>query len=72
MRPSIGRIVHYAAGSTMCTAAVVTGVAGTGEVHLCVLGPDGMSFQRSVREAGPVPNTVMYEPGTWHWPERVD
>lgn len=73
MTPSVSRIVHYVdAGSVVCRAAVVTEVTTGGQVGLCVLEPGGMFFVRVVQEAGLIENTVMYPPGTWHWPERVD
>lgn len=66
-RPSVGRIVHFVDydGST-CRAAIVTECQVMGIDHLAVFGTDNVFFQRSVSysESG--------EPGTWHWPERVD
>jgi hypothetical protein len=62
-----------------CRAAVVTEVAGpaihpvTGAevdlyvVGLCVLNPDGLSFNRGV-----VQMENGHDGGTWHWPERVE
>ena len=72
MRPSVGRIVHYAAGSTVCRAALVTEVTNRDQVSLTVLDPEGISFRHLVHEGGLIENTAMYPPGTWHWPERVD
>ena len=72
MRPSVGRIVHYAQGGTICRAAVVTEVTNRGQVSLCVLLPGGMSFESLVHEGGLIANTALHPPGTWHWPERVD
>jgi hypothetical protein len=37
------------------------------EVDLCVLNPEGMFFNRDVKQYEPV-KTVG---GTWHWPERA-
>jgi hypothetical protein len=61
-----------------CRAAIVTGVDtyqdgdssdGThlGHVSLCVLNPEGMFFNRSVRQ-----DEDTQRGGTWHWPERVE
>lgn len=95
MTPSAGRIVHLA-DSRRCRAAIVTEV-GHGkvsnpgelpellvyEVHLCVLGPDGMWFLHNVpfSEGEPLkPGETRafmcgsrdYAPASWHWPARVD
>jgi hypothetical protein len=80
-KPSVGRIVHYVSYGTPggeykseCRAAIVTGLdnyklhgedVNMGCVHLAVLNPEGMFFNKSVchdeDQAG----------GSWHWPERV-
>lgn len=71
MRPSVSRIVHYTSYGTpggeypsVCRAAIVTEYIADGLVSLCVLNPEGMFFNREVREGT--------GGGTWHWPERVD
>lgn len=81
-QPSVGRIVHYVSYGTpggeypsVCRAAVVTAVdPGTGaegfdpeNVDLCVLNPEGMFFNRHVRQS-----EEEHRGGTWHWPERVE
>lgn len=73
MTPSVGRTVHYVAYGTPngefpageCRAAIITEVsrAGTG---LCVLNPTGQYFNRGV------PYNEGKNPGSWHWPERVE
>jgi hypothetical protein len=62
-----------------CRAAIVTDVddyqepatndAGLhiGHVSLAVLNPEGMFFNRSVRQ-----DEELKRGGTWHWAERVD
>jgi hypothetical protein len=80
MRPSVGRIVHYVSYGTpggeypsVCRAAVITGVGndadglGASVVHLCVLNPEGLFFNRNVPQ-----DELSKRGGTWHWPERVD
>jgi hypothetical protein len=84
--PSVGRVVHYVSrGSAdgvyppVCRAAIITQVPtmiedGYGAsdpnddqtVGLCTLNPTGMFFDPLVAhdEGG--------EPGSWHWPERVE
>jgi hypothetical protein len=70
-KPSIGRIVHYQAYGTpggefptKARAAVITDVYSDTEVHVCVLNPTGIFF-----------NKVSYDaegkPGSWCWPPRV-
>lgn len=75
-RPSVGRIVHYTSYGTPggehtreCRAAVVTGVPNPNNLnvlHLAVLNPEGMFFNKDVTE------DEGHTGGTWHWPERVD
>jgi hypothetical protein len=68
---------------SVCRAAVVTSVYPMDErdrramallpdvepywIDLCVLNPEGMYFNRTVRHGG-----LENKGGTWHWPERVD
>jgi hypothetical protein len=62
---------------SVCRAAVVTGIHGAvrenaperdqGDVHLCVLNPEGMFFNKNVDH-----DEETKRGGTWHWPERVD
>lgn len=83
MKPSVGRIVHYVSYGTPggeygseCRAAVITGVHGAvkenhedqGDVHLAVLNPEGMFFNKYVDHD----EDTHPRGGTWHWPERVD
>lgn len=76
--PSVGRIVHYVSYGTpngeypsVCRAAVVTGVPddvterSSAVVHLCVLNPEGLFFNRYVAFSEEKVG------GTWHWPERT-
>jgi hypothetical protein len=72
VEPTIGRIVHYVSYGTpsgeypsVCRAAVVTEVHNDTMVNLCVMNPEGLFFNKSVRYSE---ETVG---GTWHWPERV-
>lgn len=63
--------------SSQCRAAVVTAVDDyqhpatssdghhIGHVSLCVLNPEGMFFNRSVRQS-----EGEHRGGTWHWPDR--
>jgi hypothetical protein len=83
VKPGVGRIVHYQSYGTpggeypsVCRAAVVTAVDEyqdsvegqfIGHVHLCVLNPEGMFFNKSVLQ-----DEQEKRGGTWHWPERVD
>ncbi len=74
MKPSIGRIVHYVSYGTpggeypsVCRAAIITAVADSGLVDLCVLNPEGFFFNKNV----PLDSRDKYG-GTWHWPERED
>lgn len=76
---------------SVCRAAKITAVdtyqdgEGEGGLHvghvsLCVFNPEGLFFNKSVRQHEGDPGTVNGEPvaarsyrgGTWHWPERVD
>ena len=69
MKPSVGRMVHYASLGTpggeygiACRAAVITGItadiglARIPAVSLCVLNPEGLFFSKNVRyhEGGPL------------------
>lgn len=79
-KPSVGRIVHYRSYGTpggeypsVCRAAIVTAVEAAhptdralGLVDLCVLNPEGMFFNRGVRQ-----DDGEHRGGTWHWPEMV-
>lgn len=79
-KPSVGRIVHYVSYGTpggeypsVCRAAVVTDVEPGNSaardperLSLCVLNPEGMFFNRHVRQS-----EDHKVGGTWHWPERV-
>jgi len=59
-----------------CRAAVITDVHGAvkenhepwdqGDVHLAVLNPEGMFFNKNVQH-----DEASKAGGTWHWPERV-
>ena len=60
-----------------CRAAIITGIHGAvadaspdwnqGDVHLAVLNPEGMFFNKYVDH-----DEADKRGGTWHWPERVD
>lgn len=79
--PSVGRAVHYQSYGTpggeykaQPRAAIVTEVGvqtkkdpfgEEGTVHLCVLNPEGMFFNRFV------PYSEEPKPGHWNWPPRV-
>jgi hypothetical protein len=70
MIPSVGRIVHYqrrgsadGVHKSEPSAAIVTAVVDAETVHLCVLNPEGMYFNRDVKQGD--------EPGQWQWPPRV-
>lgn len=72
--PSVGRIVHYVSYGTpggeyqsVCRAAVVTQAPGDADesVHLCVINPEGLFFNKNVRYS------EDHEGGSWHFPERV-
>lgn len=75
-KPSIGRIVHYVAYGTpggeykpgVCRSAMITLVHANGsDVGLCVMNPTGLFFNVINPEDQSGKN-----PGTWHWPERVE
>lgn len=84
-KPGVGYIVHYVSYGTpkgeyksQCRAAVVTEIPYKGDgtdrhgnmVHLCVLNPEGMFFNKDVSyDPGDVDEEVGYMPGSWHWPE---
>lgn len=64
--------------TSQCRAAIVTAVdtyqepsvvdgQHIGHVGLCVLNPEGMFFNKSVRQ-----DEASKRGGTWHWPERVE
>lgn len=73
--PSVGRTVHYTSYGTpggeypsVCRAAVVTEVPVHHDIkgiHLCVLNPEGMFFNKNVQF------DITGKGGTWHWPEYV-
>lgn len=82
MKPSVGRIVHYAPlhmewqqdGEPPCVAAVLVAISdkcpvdnGTTCVSLTAFMPDG-----TTRFVEHVPPHTEPERGTWHWPERTD
>lgn len=62
-KPSVGRIVHYHVEDCESLAAIITAVVDDEVVHLCVLAPDGMSFQKNVLFGD--------GDGRWSWPPRV-
>lgn len=71
MKPTIGRIVHYASHGTpggeytsQCRAAIVTEVSDTDAVALAVFNPTGMFFNQCLHDESEKSG------GTWHWPER--
>jgi hypothetical protein len=69
MKPSVGRIVHYQAGDSVCRAAIVTSVDESGTADLFVMSGapiHGTTHRQAVRE------DEAHAPDSWHWPERVD
>lgn len=75
MKPSVGRIVHYMARGSLdgryppvCRAAIIAGLNRTTAqlVDIAVINPTGMFFHENCLF------DETNEPGTWHWPERVD
>jgi hypothetical protein len=87
MKPSVSRMVHYVSHGTpvredgtqaypsVCRSAVVTAVPNPDDpsvVHLCVLNPEGMFFNKDVAQDEGDENGEGRWGGTWHWPERVD
>ena len=75
MNPSIGRIVHYASRDKGCRAAIVTDVVGE-QCWLAVFDSPSVAFtgatQASLGFTGVAQYSESREPGTWHWPERVE
>jgi len=85
VKPTVGRIVHYASHGTPlrgdgsqayvseCRAAVITevpeGVEDPQTVGLCVLNPTGMFFNRTVPYHD---GGEAHAGGSWHWPERAE
>lgn len=77
-KPSVGHIVHYVSYGTPNgeyepehRAAIITAVVdaldsetGVEKVHLCVLNPEGLFFNKNVRQ-----DEATKRGGTWHWPE---
>lgn len=68
MKPSVGRIVHYASttesGAGKCWAAIITAVRTDGACHLSVFHPYESMVMVIAREGQAA--------GDWHWPERVE
>jgi hypothetical protein len=68
MRPTIGRVVHFAAPvdcGGQIYPAMVTRVAIDGQtLDLVTFGPDSIYFQHAVRPR-------EGDGGGWFWPERV-
>lgn len=60
---SVGRIVHYRGGRE-CHAALVVEVHHDDDLTLQVFPPSG--------QVGQVRAVEGHDPGTWHWPERVE
>lgn len=62
---------------SVCRAAIITDIHGAvkeghaewdqGDVHLAVLNPEGMFFNKYVCH-----DEADKAGGTWHWPERID
>lgn len=82
MKPSVGRIVHYAQPGAQCVAAIVT------QVHPDRVGPDGSVAAVALQAfwppfVAPTPEGSLnfvrqdesradHVSATWHWPERVE
>lgn len=74
--------MHYVArGSAdgyyprVCRAAVITEVdyhSVRNRVSLCVLNPSGIFFHENCEHAETSEYPEGMEPGSWHWPERVE
>lgn len=75
MKPSIGRIVHYVTSTKAHVAAIITAVWSDTCVNLRVF-YDGSNNQEGNTQWGEwVTSKSLDEsmqPGTWHWPERVE
>lgn len=75
MKPSIGRVVHYAQSTphgNACRAAFITDVSPSTEVaSLTVFTPHaGTFFVNGI--AHDEAHATTKSAGTWHWPERVE
>lgn len=77
MKASVGRVVHYRSRGSAdgvfpaeCRAAIVTETfpedVPEEPVSLAVLNPSGLFFDQMIQ------HDEQLEPGTWHWPERVE
>lgn len=70
MKPSVGRIVHFAAGSGACWAAMVLHVyEPNSDVIAEVSPPDRDSFKLHLEQDATGDVSGL---GKWHWPERVE
>jgi hypothetical protein len=66
-----GRIVHYREPETeTCWAALVTVAHSATCCDLCVFYQTGLAFRTLVLHTGEG-TRPGYDPGSWHWPERV-
>lgn len=83
-KPSIGRVVHYAAytaNGTACVPAMINQLTEDGHgqvVGLCVFDPRGIQMhggcvQDELPPAGKIVSgeRTEHQGHTWHWPERV-
>jgi len=72
MKPSVGRIIHFAPPQE-CTGpesltlypAIITQVNEGGTVELVTFGPNSVYFQHSISFSEEL------KPGTWSWPPKV-
>lgn len=67
-KPSIGRVVHYAAytaNGVTCVPAMINQMTEDGVIGLCVFDPRGIQMHNGCEQGKPT------EGHTWHWPERV-
>ena len=81
MRPSVGRIVHFALSEKEVCAAVVVGGPWDEEqwlVNLQLLPDSDLEgiYNQAVAARDRWRTSVAYDeesrkPGTWHWPDRV-
>lgn len=62
-KPTIGRIVHFTDPEGKVSAAIVTELTPSGDVHVC-------AFDSTFGPRNYVTNGEGTEPGNWQWPPR--